>query len=339
MNFFSEVTSIREILNDEKSVELLKRFDIIREEELTLINQLIPELENIYPERWDIQIKFKKINRVIISIVIYYPEIIVENGTDKHTIHDIYVSFPIISELHIIKLSVINGTRTRVSYAEFLTGYMHSHLETSSFKTIEYGKFCLGEGEICQTMMLYNSSKEIEFFKLFLMQLESYLSWESLEGGPHITMSKVFKRGVSNSIPIITLYTVYNVFIRYLSNINYKNLNNLSFDLSVKGIISIIDNENFEDYCLNITSGYISSSYKCFKVDGQYSGSIADINKLKNLTKDTIVFRNKQIGFTLDYEIPDIKGKEYVHPTIKKVIKHKIEYELNKQKIKLNSFK
>ncbi|MHA1197787.1 MAG: hypothetical protein ACTSQF_00320, partial [Candidatus Heimdallarchaeaceae archaeon] len=86
--------------------------------------------------------------------------------------------------------------RGKVSPAEYDNGYMHSHLPAIAVSSVQsFNGFCLGEDGIAQTIMMLNSTWSYELFRMAMLQLDDYVRWESLEGGPHICMEDVYEKG------------------------------------------------------------------------------------------------------------------------------------------------
>ena len=340
MDFFSkEPFSLIELLKNKESCDVLIKFDIIRQSEIEIINLIAGKLQEIYPDNWDIQIQMENLKRSKIMVIIHFPVIEIRNETQHHTIHDIYVAFEIFKH-HSFKVGKLSGVRTRVSYPEFLAGYRHSHLESTSYSSIYYSQFCLGSGEINQTIMICNNEFNIDFITLYLLQIEQYLSWESIEGGPHIRMVQVFKKGNAAIVPTCEMSKINDYLLNLLSSLSYQNLSNINMKIDDNGIIIISDDEQFEDYCLDLLQSFLTDEFLYLKDGGgNYCGSNLEYKKVENLTTDTIRFRNKDVQFKLDYEIQNNNGKKYVHPALKKVLKNKLEYELNKQKIKSVAFR
>jgi hypothetical protein len=142
-------------------------------------------------------------------IMILYPELTIENSHGKkHKIKDLYVKLLLHSNGYIHR---IDGFRGKISTIEFECGYSHSHLSRQLFDNFK--SFCLGEDTPMSSMMGKFFLDEDEAL-LFLALLDSYLIWESLEGGPYIRMEEVKN------------YTSQNGQGRVRLSIRKKNLNN-----------------------------------------------------------------------------------------------------------------
>ena len=131
------------------------------------------------------------------SIHILYPEIEIRNSkNEKHTIRDLVV----VIDLSIIgfrrKITInsrIRGFRLTVTKEEFISGYAHSHLRSLYEKynaffdggEISSNYFCTGENEIPELVSVFNDNQDLGTFELFLLTLDTMMSWESLEGRPY----------------------------------------------------------------------------------------------------------------------------------------------------------
>lgn len=139
-------------------------------------------LDRLMPGRWYQQAD---------KLYLYYPEITLTNSLGmKHTIYDLVISSYVFNRG---ELQGLEGKRYSFSTSELLSGYCHSHLCRFSLDGDEetdgsnFTDFCTGGGSnfanLIGSMDKTNTLKE---FEMFLIQLEQYLSWESLEGKPYI---------------------------------------------------------------------------------------------------------------------------------------------------------
>lgn len=125
------------------------------------------------------------------SIFIFFPEVTIRNSYGmEHKITDLYLILKMdnLGRTH----QTIWGIRASYSDRELECGYAHSHLPTRQEATLGYiGRFCLGEGPI--RLILSKLSKEFNEvdFRMLLMHIKKYVAWESLEGTPHIEMSRM----------------------------------------------------------------------------------------------------------------------------------------------------
>jgi hypothetical protein len=76
----------------------------------------------------------------------------------------------------------IDGHRVTWTVNDLQRGYAHSHLSASR---PYYNGYCTGHGEIFSTLSEINPSREE--LQFVLLSLDTFVSWESLEGGPYHT--------------------------------------------------------------------------------------------------------------------------------------------------------
>lgn len=184
---------------DKFSEELFEKFRI-----------LIRACQEIYPNNWDIDFELRhdtSNNRVYIlikSIVIYFDSIEINNKAGyKHTIKDLFLFLPISMVSNNIKIIGVRGMRTTFSLDEISLGYIHSHLRTTRYggPNIDNFKenFCLGSGEINFFLSELNDNITQERAEKFFLQLYTLISYESIEGVPHVFMSHIKNRFFSTS--------------------------------------------------------------------------------------------------------------------------------------------
>ncbi len=150
-------------------------------------------LTNLFEKNW----YYIPQNSYTNSYIIHFPKITIRNSNDlTHEIHDIFVRFDVKLHNNILKLTVgsFKGTRTSLSQNEYKSLYRHSHLPKKSNESsnLSFEDFCIGTGQPI-SLSLTKLTQEIEEneFIGFCLQLEPYLSWESIEGVPFIKMENI----------------------------------------------------------------------------------------------------------------------------------------------------
>ena len=126
---------------------------------------------------------------LIKEFTVYYPEIIITNSTKKsHVITDLYVkfSFDYLGRLH-YSFKINRGS---YSDQEWYSNYKHSHTSGSFPDEIDYFSGpCLGRGPINSTIAILKNATLESFSELeivqFLILMDDFLKWESLEGVPY----------------------------------------------------------------------------------------------------------------------------------------------------------
>jgi hypothetical protein len=169
-------------------------------------------LEIIFPQNWDLKLvplfgsKFKEYRY---EVTIRFPEFVIQNGKGLyHTIKDLYVFFKLKPKGGM--MGKLQGKRGTLSYQEAACGYRHSHLPSEGYgvrggnrnrrgqvrdlNEAGFQSFCLGSSEIQELVSLWNSDRfkfSQEEFELLLYQIDAYVRWESLQGGPHFRIANI----------------------------------------------------------------------------------------------------------------------------------------------------
>ena len=126
------------------------------------------------------------------QVTILYPEIEIKNSNRQaHKILNLYVRFTLrYSDTSIWIDSRIQGSRGTLTFAEYNSKYVHSHLKK---ETVCLDNFCLGSTGGLPSVISYlaTTGLNIENFEMFLFQLKAFISWESLEGVPYSYLNKI----------------------------------------------------------------------------------------------------------------------------------------------------
>lgn len=229
-NGYYEETTSTYYLDEE--VLAVHGFEIINNEVVKIDESKISDnikiiencLQSVFPDRWEIINNTKSL-----SCYIYFPEITIVNSLDlTHKIHDLYVSFTIDKKTCRL-LGDLKGFRTSFYKSELNAGYEHSHLSNNG------GSFCLGSGPLSRI----KADLVIEFneflFEAFLLSLDVYLKWESIETNPY----KYIKSITSGREVTFNLgdkyFDKYDEFIKSLTSlpisINQNKVLEVDFDI------------------------------------------------------------------------------------------------------------
>lgn len=274
-----------------------------------------------------------------LQITIKFNEIKMTNSKGiSYFIKDLFVRFNINTNGVI---DSIKGTRSSISYEEFKTGYVHSHLPRSQNRLGHFSQFCLGSNsELITASVFFNESvnnkSNIDVsFLFFLNQLKAYVSYESLEGGPYIQIKDVLNKTKELNKNHKTDYVLINqaadVYFDY-----FKSNHNL--DKVVKECSALVNNV-FIINELRLKHELFNENTIKIIVEDLYGGS--SLNKfllliyngkdISNTNKDLILAGN--INNTV---YPIVFNNETITPEIKLDIlvdKSNIKYDLH------NSFK
>ncbi len=126
-----------------------------------------------------------------IALYLYYPEITISNSIgEKHTMKDMVV------RLYLNPTGVepdMQGKRFSYTKKELRCRYTHSHLDQGLEESDDFGHFCLGgDSTLRKYLAKIQTSCTLDQFELLLVQIEQYLAWESIEGKPYISISRLF---------------------------------------------------------------------------------------------------------------------------------------------------
>lgn len=148
-------------------------------------------------DRFLVEERYIPVHDLIKEFIVYYPEIVITNSNGKsHIITDLYVkfSFDYFGGLH------CSFTINRGSYSdqEWYSNYKHSHINSHFPGDINYFQTpCLGSGPINSNIAILKNTTLETFSELeivqFLILLDDFLKWESLEGVPYKNFQNINK--------------------------------------------------------------------------------------------------------------------------------------------------
>lgn len=310
----------------------------------------------------------KVFHRLAFKLIIKFPEIIIKNSRDqKHIIKDLYVRIKFheprliervneqannesgyhIEFSNLICSTYLYGLRGTLSSQEYRHGYLHSHLYSRHNYNLEWGKFCLGSGEINQTLLLLShiDSYTTELFTLLLLQLEAYVVWESLSGVPYIFMSSITQSPFEPlsrlpSLRITNINDWLNIVKRYWANekaLDRKKPPNFDWKIENKNPVLIL-NEKVDTFLRIWGDGtYNHNSNYIFYQDSE--GNYYSVNQnvpqpinRSSITTNTFVFQGRVESLRVEEEtiISNISSEFVFHPKIKLILKQKLEaYAIN----------
>jgi len=193
------------------------------------------------------------------ELYLYYPEFTITNDIgESNIIRDLVVQLQFTED----KFIGLKGNRYTFSRKELSCNYRHSHLPARS--SSEFSSFCLGGGSEFANYfnkLKVNCSKEEEI-EIFLAALEQYLVWESREGKPHISISRLYtNEGAS------TYHRLNNANIEKLAN---EFLVHIKPEWLVEtGTSFVVDPGLFEKECYGIEKLIVDERYAqyCFDYD------------------------------------------------------------------------
>jgi len=130
-----------------------------------------------------------------IYLYIHFPEINITNSLEqKHLIKDLYTRFSFTVRKNNFETSGYKlnlsfaGRRSSLSLKEYESSYRHSHLQSGQNTFTE---FCLGSSDYSLLLQSLRIEPIEDNWMMVLLGLENYLAWESLEGGPYMTIDNL----------------------------------------------------------------------------------------------------------------------------------------------------
>lgn len=184
-------------IRHQRELEVLPEFVMSRPYQfkpVTALDQVMAQsLQIIHPNRWEITMD-ENGRRVV---VLFFEKFMISNSQGySHEINHLYVRFYISANgLYNGGSTVLFGRRMKWSSAEVISNYSHSHLSGRSVNG--WQGFCTGTDSILKCMerirdfIPASPDQWRKNFEAFIMQLEAYVSFESLEGRPYMYIKNI----------------------------------------------------------------------------------------------------------------------------------------------------
>lgn len=346
----TEIDSYIKNKDKELKESLIQIKEIVKSNKKNLL-EIKKSLTEIFGDNWDIQEDFENL-KYNMSLILRFPEVTIRNGRKgKRVLYDLFVRLKFNEKL--VLTESMHGRRGAVTYSEYKTGYRHSHLPSSSSHTeatsniCDWKQFCLGSSEIAAIQRDWIIDRDssvgeafnIIQFELFMYQIQAYVSWESLGGGPHIRMENV------------TRYEGITTISNYDLERSYRSVNLLtsfksSFDKDKNKFI--VDKEDLEAQLTKLQVGTLiqkTGDGKYIYSDQESSTNLINDIEAENKklldsesTFNNYLFRGKAFPtYILDYEKTEEEissAKKVVHPDITNYFASKLEASINHYFIK-----
>lgn len=249
----------------------------------SIIPQVKEALEAIYPGNWDIQEHLDDLSEnpsFTYEIIILFPEVTLTNGQKgvSYKIKDLYVKLEY-DEDFVLKNSM-QGRRGSLSITDYISNYRHSHLPGSSSGV--WQRFCLGASELSAITTELSSPRDIQGdfsiiqFELHMYQIDAYVRWESLGGGPHYRIRNISIPGETRHIHKAVVNSIFQKIIEKINNFPVK------FDNTEKRFV--IDFLELEDFLTKrILDFNLTDDTMCKKAGDSYIYSNSyDLRMLRN---------------------------------------------------------
>ena len=123
------------------------------------------------------------------SIIVHFPNVTVSNEQNLSTIiYDLFVKVSLNIDC---TYSYTHMCRSTFTYAQFMSGYVHSHLPRIQIMSDNpWRKPCFGSGPLSSTSEWLREYSE-EAWSSFVYELSSYVKVESIDGGPYIRIDNI----------------------------------------------------------------------------------------------------------------------------------------------------
>ena len=340
------------------------------------LHEMIKIFEQKFQENQDLAfqvIQTREVFELRPYFKILYPEIEITNtNKEKHTIKNLVVVFPLRWDSYFRKwrLEEMTGLRLTLSYLELNKSHSHSHLAssslTSNFKSMTSSKFCLGSSTLGISIADYNTERNKEQSNLvlegILYTLDTYVTWESLEGVPHDYIHNLLPLGgtaVSDS----------GLDSHSLRVVNFLKENKIPLALDygiMHGSIFIKNSlENAEFFKGILQNSSISGIYSlqreylCFPSQGEtfiqadsnfYSvAQVRDLakdckqNYLHDLSKPFTFFNGRKhslvFSFYMEKKIQKDEQNIIIYPKFLKHVYRKLESQIQKARLRSQAFR
>lgn len=256
------------------------------------------------------------------KLLIYFPEINITNSKDqRHTIRDLWIKIDFNRILRIIQFGGVRSSRT---YIEHQAQYNHSHMSSETNNTSSTcSSCCLGSTHYQTLLTALHADYDDNNMTLFLQQLEDYLSWESLEGGPYQNIENLTQKnyGNSRSTQRSPNYTdLNNAYSQFLAKYS-KGYNIQLTDNGVYHQFKVIIDEEFKEKVESICPDMLKQFYDTINKRQYYLETagvpVQEIERLNSNFRNSgkiLTFKDKDIyyqivepGLDKAKEIDDLK--------------------------------
>jgi len=306
------------VLDDRWRSLLSEGFTTLTEEKKLELRQMLELLEKHYPQRWDVS------DEGVVQLL--FPEVTITNSEGMtHLIIELYVRFKFKefdNQFMLDNEIKFSGVRGTISNAEYYRGYRHSHLtgKGKNSTSTSYSTFCQGSGSTMQqlTQLLATTDFHLDQFEMFLLMIDNYVRWESLEGVPHMRIKNIKASPSQGRVHAIDRNTDIENILEYLGGLwKSENIDVSGMEIEiVNGKPIIVDNDWYGQELFKITP----DCHKCHEIGQQYVhpeyldnlGDYPTVNENTRVTTD-LVFRNQPVRLKF-YNIE--QGESVIGPLV-----------------------
>jgi hypothetical protein len=100
----------------------------------------------------------------------------------------------------------MRAKRFKCTAGELVSGYGHSHVDDCIREWSE--SICMGDTDFAESKNKLSLDYLPEKFELFLFQIDNFVGWESIEGGPYIRMDNIHTNLAQEASPSDTIVSI-----------------------------------------------------------------------------------------------------------------------------------
>jgi len=195
----------------------------------------------------------------LIFQTIYFPEITVKSSAGFSVIiNDIF--FKITIDYKKYKL-VNRGSvlKTTYTYEQATAGYIQSHVSNYGMGAWSTG-ICFGSNTPIELifLVLYDVEIDMNRYDMFLGLIQSWISYESIEGGPHVKMSTIPNRS--------EVHKTFNV-LKTENQLTINAVDDYIYDL-LNQPLKLRQTKHFEEYIIEVDPDFIEDYF--IRVDKKF---------------------------------------------------------------------
>lgn len=244
------------------------------------------------------------INQEVYRLLIHFPDIQISNS--KNLTHDIKDIYFVVSFGANLKVLWVRGYRATLTTQEYYSGYGHSHMGRGSSNQLN--SFCFGSGPLSTITRFLKCEFSLDNFQLMLLNMESYLSWESLSGIPYNKIENITGDKILHSCSYVICKQIWaHTDVQELVYLNFKEYFTPNL---IKGKFTLSYNEKFEKVLGELLKEYAVPRYGWVVVgnkgsDGKLYATNRNAGESRIVEESPIIFKGERVMRTI-YEAPSI---------------------------------
>tara|TARA_R110000868_G_scaffold14414_2_gene67007 strand:- start:22296 stop:23384 length:1089 start_codon:yes stop_codon:yes gene_type:complete len=190
-----------------------------------------------------------KILGSVVEQTIHFPKITIQSSSRRSAIlYDLYFKIKILHGAFVLDTQRYVA-RSTYTYEEYLANYTHSHVSSNAVPGKFTDRVCFGgDTPIEHIYLQLRSGFDSDEYDVFLGLISSWISFESIEGGPYIQLSNV-KSHSQSELSLISLLNSNDVLYD-------ATIYDISYDLITNGL-NFNQSKYFEDYKLSLNKDSI----------------------------------------------------------------------------------